>query len=73
MGRKALAIASLTLLLGLWPHAAAQPTEQVRIASWNIRHLSDGSRDDAELSEMISRFDLVAVEKAWRDSVATTD
>jgi len=42
-------------------------TEQVSVATWNIRFLSDNSRNDMELTqiaEIIQRYDFVAVQEA---------
>lgn len=41
--------------------------DRLRLATWNIRYLSDGSRDDAEIqtiAAILNRYDLVAVQEA---------
>jgi len=45
--------------------------EEVSVATWNVRFLSDNSRDDTELAqiaEIIQRYDFVAVQEA-RDTI----
>ena len=47
------------------------PTDRISLATWNIRILSDGSRDDAELAviaSILDRYDLIAVQEV-RDTV----
>lgn len=49
--------------ISLW---AADDGEHLKLATWNIRILSDGSRDDRELAliaPIIDRYDLVAVQE----------
>jgi len=65
--REALVLGVLAFPLGRCYHTAEQPTDQATIASWNLRKLSDGSREDAELSRIahiVSSFDLVAIKQA---------
>ena len=41
------------------------PSEELRLASWNVRIFSTGSRDDAELALIADRlepYDLVAIQ-----------
>ena len=54
----------ITILLIL--SSSLLPAEELLLASWNIRILSDGSRDDSELAQIasiIDRYDLVAVQE----------
>jgi len=49
-----------------------QPTESIKLASWNIRILSNDSRDDSELQKIatiIDRYDIVAVQEVRDDEV----
>ena len=42
-------------------------TKKLKLATWNIRYLTNNSRDDAELSqiaEIINRYDIIAVQEA---------
>ena len=48
---------------------AADP---LTIATWNVRFLSDGSRDDTELAliaDVVARYDLVAIQEARDETV----
>jgi len=58
----------ILLLLSSWTAAATEP---LHLATWNIRILSDNSRDDGELREIASilaRYDLIVIQEA-RDTV----
>ncbi len=61
------------ILLFLLSLLISSPTfaETIRLASWNVRYLSNGSRDDSEVDKiaaMIGRFDIVAVQEG-RDTL----
>jgi len=46
-------------------------TESIKLATWNIRILSNGSRDDTELAQIadiLQRYDLIAIQEA-RDTI----
>lgn len=48
------------------------PNESLKLASWNIRILSDSSRDDSELqkiADIINRYDFVAVQEVRDETV----
>jgi deoxyribonuclease-1-like protein len=52
--------------------ASGQETEILNLASWNIRILSNNSRDDSELSaisQIITRYDLVAIQEVRDEQV----
>ena len=54
------------LLIALWTLGAGLCGGTVSIGTWNVRILSDGSRDDSELAviaEIISRYDLIALQE----------
>lgn len=64
MVRVKITFAVIVALLGGFAPALA---EDVSIATWNVRYLSDGSRDAAELRQIarvIDRYDLVAIQEA---------
>lgn len=65
-GRTGRAAAVICVLLFLFAAGTAGGEEFLRLATWNIRILSDGSRDDGELAliaEIMERYDLVAVQE----------
>lgn len=48
------------------------PSESIKLASWNVRILSDNSRDDSELQKIatiIDRYDIVAVQEVRDNEV----
>jgi len=48
-------------------HTKDNDYAEIKLATWNVRILSNGSRDDNELSqiaEVIKRYDLVAIQEA---------
>lgn len=73
---KATILIILSLLFVSCPVSNATPnniqlTESIKLASWNIRKLSDNSRDDSELQKIaaiIDRYDIVAIQEV-RDSI----
>ena len=57
----------LSILLILISCTFTVSDEQIIVASWNIRILSDGSRDDSELQQIamiMKRYDLIAIQEA---------
>lgn len=67
--RKILLIA---LFVSVYPASVPVGADPLTIATWNVRFLSDNSRDDAELSviaDIIRRYDLVAVQEARDETV----
>jgi len=62
---------SLILLSCPGNHTTSVPSSPITIATWNIRIISNDSRDDTELSqiaEILKRYDLIAIKKT-RDTV----
>lgn len=67
----------LSLFLVSCPITTASPnnsqsTESIKLASWNVRILSDNSRDNSELQKIatiIDRYDIVAVQEVRDDEV----
>jgi endonuclease/exonuclease/phosphatase (EEP) superfamily protein YafD len=54
------------------PQLAPTPPGQIRLASFNIRIYSTGSRDDTELgliADRLQQFDLVAIQELWDEEV----
>ncbi len=71
MKRKTFRVILAAFLFFLFPASlvcAQQPdNNRVRIATWNIRMLSDGSRDPSEVTKivnLIDEYDLVAIQEA---------
>lgn len=60
-------IKKLWVILALMGASIGISAEEVSMATWNVRYLSDGSRDDIELAhiaDIIKRYDFVAVQEA---------
>jgi len=74
---KATILIILSLLFISCPVTTASPnstqsTDSIKLASWNVRILSDNGRDDLELQKIatiIERYDIVAVQEVRDDEV----
>ena len=66
MIRKKICLLLICILLFSASLLSAETDGQLRLASWNIRILSDSSRDDRELdliASILERYDLIAIQE----------